>query len=70
MRPEVTHADEANTELVRRAQAAGRVLAALIAGLAAEGELPGPPPRPSGFAWCRQRAGTHPARPPEADQPA
>ncbi|WP_063060617.1 TetR/AcrR family transcriptional regulator [Nocardia sienata] len=104
MRPDVAHADEVNTELVRRAHASGRlregvtpqdiglileacaavatpdrqrtaqlrrrVLAVLIAGLTAEGELPGPPPRPGEFAWRWQRSGTHPARPPEEGQPA
>ncbi|NUS43419.1 MAG: TetR/AcrR family transcriptional regulator [Mycobacteriaceae bacterium] len=42
----ITHPDPARTAQLRR-----RVLALLIAGLAADGDLPGPPPQPNEFAY-------------------
>lgn len=40
----------------RAAQLRRRMLAVLIDGLTADGELPGPPPRPGEFAWRWKRA--------------
>lgn len=90
IRPDVTHSGEVTAELVRRAQAGGRlrpdvnvhdiglvlescaaitlpdperttqlrrrILALLLAGLSAGGDLPGPPPAPDEFAWRWQRS--------------
>ncbi|PXX65206.1 TetR family transcriptional regulator [Nocardia tenerifensis] len=39
----------------RTAQLRRRVLAVLVAGLAADGDLPGPPPRAGEFAWRWER---------------
>ncbi|MFI1463636.1 TetR/AcrR family transcriptional regulator [Nocardia carnea] len=40
----------------RTGQLRRRILAVLLAGLRADGELPGPPPRPGEFAWRWKRA--------------
>ncbi|NUS92476.1 MAG: TetR/AcrR family transcriptional regulator [Nocardia sp.] len=40
----------------RAAQLRRRVLAVLIDGMATDGDLPGPPPRPGEFAWRWKRA--------------
>ncbi|MGW5749571.1 TetR/AcrR family transcriptional regulator [Nocardia rhamnosiphila] len=39
----------------RTAQLRRRILAILVAGLSADGDLPGPPPAPNEFAWRWQR---------------
>lgn len=40
---------------LRTAQLRRRILAMLVAGLSADGDLPGPPPAPNEFAWRWQR---------------